>query len=248
MRKTTMCAAIAVMWMQAGSALAADPAVSCESGKLKVSSAYAACRLKADAIAVLKGRAVDYSACDTKFTDKYASTEAKGAGMCPSSGDASNVKDFLSACTGSVATKLGGGVLIADPVTCSADLDTCNDDLDACEATISCGLRGIGGVWTLSLPDAYPSPDTCSVAFTVDSATTVSTVIGSCGYLGGANATGYLLGDAATAVQDGSPICSGYRLEAQITFDSCTHGSGIYVCKDGGGSIIFTGSMTATRS
>ncbi len=252
MRKTMIGAAVAAICtigMQGSAAIAADPVVACESGKLKASSAYAACRLKADATAISKGLpSADYSNCNAKFDDKYAGAEDKGDGMCPSSGDASNVKDFLSACTDSIATKLGGGALIADPVSCNDDLQACEAAIEACEAASSCGLGGIGGTWALSLPDAYPSPDNCSLTFNVTSPTTVSSSIGSCGYLGGANTTGNLSGDTATAVEISSPICSGYRLEALLTFDSCTHGTGIYVCKDGGGAIIFSGTMTATRS
>jgi hypothetical protein len=53
-------AALAIVFLSVTAAHAADPAVKCESGKLKESSKYAACRLKADAKAVSKAVAADY--------------------------------------------------------------------------------------------------------------------------------------------------------------------------------------------
>ena len=63
------CAALTAL--VAGPALAADPAIKCESGKLKESSKYSACRLKADAKAVSRGLAADYGRCEAKFIDKW---------------------------------------------------------------------------------------------------------------------------------------------------------------------------------
>ncbi|MFT4572377.1 MAG: hypothetical protein ACI91F_003278, partial [Candidatus Binatia bacterium] len=80
--------ALAAFFLTATAAQAADPVVKCESGKLKESSKYAACRLKADAKAVKKGEVADYEKCEAKFGVKWAKLEAKAGSMvCPSEGD-----------------------------------------------------------------------------------------------------------------------------------------------------------------
>jgi hypothetical protein len=93
-------------------ARAGDPAVKCESGKLKESSKYAACRLKADAKAVTKGIAADYTKCEAKFTDKWAKTENKaGVGICPSEGDQVSMDARITTDAAEVATLLAGGAV-----------------------------------------------------------------------------------------------------------------------------------------
>jgi hypothetical protein len=246
MIRTATAAALAAITLYSVPALAADPMVTCEAGKLKISASYASCRLKAEATAVNKATSPDYSKCDEKFDDKFPATEVKAENVCPSLGDQADIKTFLTACTNAVAEGLATDSLIDDPVTCAENLATCEDDLAAASL---CGLRGVGGTWTLNLPDAVPSPDTCALDLLVTSATTVNSTIYGCGYLGGASATGALGSNTATAVQDASPICSGYRLESTLTFTSCTSGNGTYQCLTGpGGSVVFSGTMTVSRS
>jgi hypothetical protein len=54
-----------------GAAFAADPAVVCESAKLKEAANYSSCRLKAQAKAVKKGAVPDHTKCESKFADKW---------------------------------------------------------------------------------------------------------------------------------------------------------------------------------
>ena len=91
---------------------AADPAVKCEAGKLKESSKYAACRLKADAKAVKKGIAADYTKCESKFADKWSKTETKaGPGVCPSEGDVASMDSRITTDAAEIATLLAGGTV-----------------------------------------------------------------------------------------------------------------------------------------
>ncbi|MFT4570072.1 MAG: hypothetical protein ACI91F_000942, partial [Candidatus Binatia bacterium] len=104
--------ALAVFFLTATTAHALDPAVKCESGKLKESSKYAACRLKADAKAVKKGEAADYMKCEDKFSAKWAKTETKaGMGICPSEGDQGSMDTRITTDAAEIATLLAGGVL-----------------------------------------------------------------------------------------------------------------------------------------
>jgi hypothetical protein len=102
-------AALAIVFLSVTAAHAADPAVKCESGKLKESSKYAACRLKADAKAVSKAVAADYTKCDSKFGDKWDKTEAKaGPGICPSEGDKVAVQADITNLTTDLGLGLAG--------------------------------------------------------------------------------------------------------------------------------------------
>jgi hypothetical protein len=105
-------AVLAVGFLSATTVHALDPAVKCESLKLKESSKYAACRLKAEAKAVKKGIAVDYTKCETKFAEKWAKTESKaGVGICPSEGDAATMDARITTDAAEIATLLAGGAL-----------------------------------------------------------------------------------------------------------------------------------------
>jgi hypothetical protein len=98
------------------SAAQAGPSVAdvCQSGKLKATSSYAACRLKADAKAAIKSEAADYTKCVEKFTDKFPATEDKaGSGLCPSEGDVTDIQAFVNGCEGGLDDALGGDTLPA---------------------------------------------------------------------------------------------------------------------------------------
>jgi len=240
------------------SAQAADPAVKCQSGKLKVAGKYASCLLSADSKAVKTNTSPDYSKCDAKYSSKWQNTEAKaGAGMCPGGdNDETAIQGFIDACDGVVADALAGGALPSDVVTCNADLGTCNGDLttcntdlDACLPLAGCAFRGVVGDWVVTLPDAIGGPDVCALSISLTSANAGTGSITACGYLAGATVTGTLTENVFTAAQDAAPICFGlYRLETTTTFGSCDTAIGSYVCRDGvGGPIVVTGTFTATR-
>ena len=153
----------------AGTALAADiaetryfrklsPAVKCESSKLKESSKYSACRLKADAKAVRKDIAADYAKCEVKFADMWTHVENRaGAGNCPSEGDQASMDSRITTDVAEVATLLTGGTL----TDCSGELATCNGDLGICDA----GLTSCSGDLTICNTDlgtAQGSLSTCN--------------------------------------------------------------------------------------
>lgn len=250
-------AAIAAL-VSVQAAHAADPAVGCESGKLKASGKYASCLLGADAKALLKGTSPDYTKCGEKIDKSWLKAETKGAGQCPNGeGDQSEVQSFLDACSQSASAALEGTTpLPADPITCDSDLATCDGDLttcnaglDACLPLAGCAFRGIVGDWVAMLPDAQPNPDVCTLSFSLTSANVATASLTACGYLPGATMTGTLTGNVVTAAQDVAPICFGlYRLETTATLTSCDTATGSYVCRDGvGGPIVANGTFTATR-
>jgi hypothetical protein len=91
---------------------AADPAVVCESGKLKIAGKYGACRLNAQSKSVKSGGAPDYAKCDASFTSKWQGSETKaGPAVCPSEGDAASVAARIVDHDDALAALLGG-----DPV------------------------------------------------------------------------------------------------------------------------------------
>jgi hypothetical protein len=126
--------ASATLLISGAVAHAADPAVSCESGKLKVAGKYTSCVLSADAKSVKTGLAVDYTKCDATLGVKWEIAEGKGEGMCPGGdGDQTAISSFLDACTGSVAAALAGDApLPTDVQTCNTALTTCGGDLSTC--------------------------------------------------------------------------------------------------------------------
>jgi hypothetical protein len=105
-------ATLSIILISSTGALAADPAVKCESGKLKVSSKYSACRLKADAKAVSKGEAADYTNCVSKYSDKWDKTEMKAEGACPSEADKASINARITTDAAEIATLLAGGVVL----------------------------------------------------------------------------------------------------------------------------------------
>ncbi len=151
----------------AGTALAADPAVKCESGKLKEASKYSSCRLKADSKAVKKDEAADYAKCEAKFADKWAKAETKaGVGICPSEGDQVSMDARITTDVAEVATLLAGGSVTdcsAELSTCTGSLSTCNGDLTTCNnvlvpAALEAGCVAGGGTWD-------PGTSTCTAAY-----------------------------------------------------------------------------------
>ena len=63
------------------------PAIKCVSDKVKGAGNYSACRFKAEAKAIKKAEAPDYSKCDSKYSAKWQKAESKAAGACPTNGD-----------------------------------------------------------------------------------------------------------------------------------------------------------------
>lgn len=105
-------ATLSIIIISSTATFAADPVVKCEAGKLKESSKYAACRLKADAKAVTTGEAADYTKCESKFTDKWGSLEDTALpAVCPSDGDVGTMNTRITTDTAEIATLLAGGTI-----------------------------------------------------------------------------------------------------------------------------------------
>jgi hypothetical protein len=136
---------MAVIFLSVTVTYAADPAVKCESGKLKEAGKYGNCRLKADSKAVKKGEAADYTKCESKFADKWTKTETKaGAGICPSESDQVSMDARITTDAAEIATLLAGGSVSAcgdGTVDVGEDCDF--GDLDA-ETCATQGLFGEG--------------------------------------------------------------------------------------------------------
>ena len=113
-------------------AQAGDPAVACESSKLKAQGKYSACLKKADATAVKKGVAANYTKCVEKITSSYTKAETKAVGACPSQGDVAEVIQILDAARADTSTGTAGGTYVF-----------CGDDV--VEGTESCDGSALGG-------------------------------------------------------------------------------------------------------
>jgi hypothetical protein len=101
----------ASLLVAASAASAIDPAIKCETDKLKLAAKYTACRLAAEADAARGFTAPTFSKCENSYLLGWQKAEsrarAKGA-PCWSEGDAEVVKGDIDAHTGSLAEALGG--------------------------------------------------------------------------------------------------------------------------------------------
>lgn len=106
-RLAVLAAIITLVFVQGAAAV--EPAAKCEAGKVKEAAKYASCRLKADWKALLKGTAVDYSRCYTRFWAKFPGLETKvGSGVCPTEGDVASEEAALTADAVATAWRLSG--------------------------------------------------------------------------------------------------------------------------------------------
>ncbi len=90
---------------------ASDPAVKCETSKLKEAGKYGKCRLKAEAKGVKSGEAADYTKCDEKFSEKWEKVEGKAEGACPTNGDVDSMNTRITTDTAEIARLLAGGTI-----------------------------------------------------------------------------------------------------------------------------------------
>jgi hypothetical protein len=113
-------------------AIAATAGELCESAKLKAAGTFARCRGKADSTYAVKGDAVKrqaaYDKCEASLAKAYAKAENKHGAECPTVGDVTDVRDYLSQCTNDVgaATQPGGGVpdYVVELAACNTSLAT----------------------------------------------------------------------------------------------------------------------------
>lgn len=101
----------------ASPSLAATPEESCEISKNKSTGAYAACRQKAEAKAIKKGAAPDYSGCDAKFLKAWDKAEAKAGkkgAACVDGLPSATMQGFVGNHTDAVAAALAGGGMLSE--------------------------------------------------------------------------------------------------------------------------------------
>jgi hypothetical protein len=141
-------AALAVFFLAATTAQAADPAVKCEFGKLKESSKYSACRLKTDSKAVKKGEVADYEKCEAKFGVKWAKLEEKAGSMvCPSEGDQVSMDLRITTDAAEIATLLAGGTIeVCGDGVIDAGEECDFGDLNGEDCTSQLGEEAVGAL------------------------------------------------------------------------------------------------------
>ena len=121
-------------------AAAPTPADKCEASKNKTAGAYYACRQKAEATAISKATAADYSKCTTKFDEKWDKAETTGAGACPDDVLTASMNAFLAGQAAEAAAVVAGGDIPdcpGDLAACEGDLATCDDDLATCDGDLT---------------------------------------------------------------------------------------------------------------
>ena len=104
--------ALVVAWIALcvpAAASAVPPEDRCEAQKLKTSGVYAACRLKADARAQLRGGQPDSVKRGEKLARKWQRVEERaGAGVCPTAGDEAEIRSVVDEATEEIAEQLSG--------------------------------------------------------------------------------------------------------------------------------------------
>ncbi len=104
-------AVVAGIAFQPGAARAVDPAAKCESAKLNEVAKKGKCVANIASKSIKKNEAEDaakLAKCSTKFNEKFAKSETKAGGLCPSNGDASLIETTVDDCVNGVISDLGG--------------------------------------------------------------------------------------------------------------------------------------------
>jgi len=137
--KLTISLCALALFASSTASLAIEPEQKCQASKLMSAGKYDFCRLKAESAAAKTGGAADYSKCDAALSLKWSKAETTaGTGVCPSEGDESALKAFMTQHTDDVAAALAGGSL----PDCPGDLAACSSDLAAATA---CGNGSVEG-------------------------------------------------------------------------------------------------------
>lgn len=122
-RLTVLAAIAALVFVQ--SAHAVDPAVKCETSKLKEVAKYASCRLKAEAKGVQTNTMPDFSKCEGKFTPKFGSLDTKfGDSVCPTEGDEASINARVTGEADTIALLLSGTRYVGNGDATVTDLET----------------------------------------------------------------------------------------------------------------------------
>ncbi|MDX2170617.1 MAG: hypothetical protein SF182_26325 [Deltaproteobacteria bacterium] len=96
----------------ASSASAIDPAIKCQSDKLRLAAKYTACRLNAEADAARDFDTPDFSQCRAGYLSGWKKAEARAQArgtQCWTSDDAEVVEGDIDSHTGALAEWLAGG-------------------------------------------------------------------------------------------------------------------------------------------
>lgn len=100
-----------VMLLGASSASAIDPAIKCQSDKLRLAAKYTACRLEAEAAAARTFAQPDFRKCKNAYLSGWqkAETRARSRGTyCWTRDDAELIEGDIDAHTAALAEWLGG--------------------------------------------------------------------------------------------------------------------------------------------
>jgi hypothetical protein len=101
--------AAAAATLAATTALAVDAPGTCAAKKLRLSGAYAACRLRAEATAQQRGAAADVTACADRFAARLARIAARfPPGVCPTEDDGAAITTTVAEYTDELAGYLAG--------------------------------------------------------------------------------------------------------------------------------------------
>ncbi len=101
-----------------------SPEDKCEASKNTIAGKYAFCLQKAEAKAIKKGIAADYTKCDSKFANKWTLAESKSEGTCPSDGDQATVQSHIVASGALLAQKLEGARFVDNGDGTISDTET----------------------------------------------------------------------------------------------------------------------------
>jgi hypothetical protein len=112
MSKTAGISAAVLLVLCASSALAMDPAIKCQTQKLKAAAKYTACRLQAEADAARHFASPDFSTCDAIFAADWHKAEVRALAQgtpCWTTGDGTAVQADITAQTDALSDALAGG-------------------------------------------------------------------------------------------------------------------------------------------
>jgi hypothetical protein len=152
----TLWATTAAALLLAGAALAATPGEKCESSKNREAGKYAECRQKAEATFALTGnaavRTLRLARCADTYGGKWPAIESKAGGTCPSTGDQTEIQQYLDAATTEVAAALAGGDLTAQAQPLKTGQTQCWDVIGQ---AIPCAWTGQDGESQKGLERVY---------------------------------------------------------------------------------------------
>lgn len=146
----------------ASSASAVNVPDKCEAGKNSAAGKYAACRQAAEAKAIKTGLPADFSKCDSTLADKWSKLEDAAGGACPTNGDDDDVKSFVTAQSGAIATALAGdgfpscGNGVVDQA--GEHCDGADFDGSSCGTLELAGTLSCDGDCTFDASNCFPCP------------------------------------------------------------------------------------------